>query len=215
MSYRIILTDDHEMFRAGLKSLINQEVQLTVAGEARDGVELLRRLQILNCDCIVLDLSMPNMDGVEAMKIIRRKYPKVKVLVLTMQRDPTHFRRAMEQGAWGYVLKDDAYEQLVLALKTIMAGKKFISPSISAFLTDRFTTWEDPDEQNLPSLESLTYRERQILKLIANGLANKQIALKLNISIRTAETHRLNLNRKLKINSTAGLVKYAIAQGLV
>lgn len=209
---KILLADDHEMFRSGLKSLIDRETMLSVVGEAGDGEEVIERMRGTSCDCVVLDLSMPNMDGMTVLKIIRKRYPRVKALVLTMQKDPNYFRSAMENGASGYLLKDDAYEQLVMAVKAVMAGKRFVSPSLSTFLTGR--SFFDDDKATLPPPGKLTRREQQILKLIAQGLPNKNIAVRLHISIRTVETHRLNLAKKLDIKSTAGLVKYAIAQGL-
>ena len=211
--YKIILADDHEILRAGLKSLITQESFLKVVGEAGDGEELLNQLKDKKCDLIVMDLSMPHMDGLAAIKDIRQKFPKIRILVLTMQKDHEHFKYAMGYGASGYLLKDDAYEQLVLAIKMILKGKKFISPSVAALETERFV--RSLEETDVPSLEILSKRETEILKLVAGGLANKTIALKLKISIRTVETHRANLTNKLGIKNTANLVKYAFSKGLI
>jgi len=210
---RIVIADDHEMFRAGLKSLVAQEDGLQIVGEAKDGEELLAKLKKVKCDCVVLDLSMPNMDGLEAMEVIGENYSEMRVLVLTMQKDPDHFRQAMNSGACGYVLKDDAYDQLVKAVRTVAAGKKFISPSVSDFRLQKKTAQSTP--QAGPPVDILTGREKEVLKLIANGLPNKNIARRLKISIRTAETHRANLMKKVGIRSTAGLVKYALVQDLV
>ena len=211
--YKIILADDHEILRAGLRSLITQESFLKVVGEAGDGEELLRQLGRVKCDLIVMDLSMPHMDGLAAIKDIRQKFPKIRILVLTMQKDHEHFKYAMGYGASGYLLKDDAYEQLVLAIKMILKGKKFISPSVASLETERFV--RSLEETDVPSLEILSKRETEILKLVAGGLANKIIALKLKISIRTVETHRANLTNKLGIKNTANLVKYAFSKGLI
>jgi len=210
---KIFLTDDHAMFRAGLKSLITKDPELAVTVEAEDGQELLEKLEYTECDLLVLDLAMPNIDGITALKIIHEKYPDLKIIILTMQKDPEHFRRALNYGVFGYVLKDDAYEQLVLAVRAVLKGKHFFSPSVARQVTDRYI--RSVDESEGVSLEILTQRERQVLKLIAGGEANKNIAEKLKISIRTVETHRLNLSNKLGIKSTAGLVKYAISKGLV
>ena len=211
--FRILLADDHEILRAGLRSLIDKESQLKVVGEARDGSELLKKLDCISCDLVVLDLSMPNMDGLSAIKNIREEHPKVKILVLTMQKDHEHFKQAMARGAQGYLLKDDAYERLILAVKSILKGKKFVSPSVAVLETDRYI--RSLDEVETPSLEILSRRENEILKLIAQGLANKGIAAKLKISIRTVEAHRSNLTNKLGIKNTAGIVKYALSKGLV
>ena len=211
--YRIILADDHSIFRAGLKKLIDDEPRLKVVAQAKDGEDLLFKLQSAKCDLIVLDLSMPNMSGILALTEIRQKFPKIKILVLTMQKDIEHFKHAMTNGAAGYLLKDDAYEQLLLAVKVIAKGKKFISSSVSALVTDRYI--RSLDEVEVPSLEILTKRERETLRLITCGFANKQIAARLKISIRTVETHRGHLTDKLGLKNTAGLVRYAISKGLV
>lgn len=211
--YKIILADDHEILRTGLKSLIDKEPSLKVVAQAKDGEELLVKLKSSRVDLVLLDLSMPNLDGLMAIREIRTKYPKMKILVLTMQKDEEHFRHAVKNGALGYLLKDEAFEQLILAVKTVLRGKKFISPGISALLTDQYV--RSLDEAEGSSLEILTPREKQVLKLVANGLANKNIASKLKISIRTVETHRANLSQKLGIKNTARLVKYAFNKGLI
>ena len=211
--YKIFLADDHEILRAGLKSLIDKEPNLKVVGQAKDGEELIAQLKSTKCDVVVVDLSMPNVDGLEAIGQIREKYPKTKILVLTMQKDEEHFKRAMKNGALGYLLKDEAFDQLILAIRTVLKGKRFVSPGLSAVLTDQYVRSLDQAESS--SLEILTNRERQILKLVANGLPNKNIASKLKISIRTVETHRMNLAKKLGLRNTAALVKYAMRKGLV
>ena len=211
--YNIILADDHAIFRAGLKGLLDKDPQFKVTAEAQNGKDLLSKLRSAKCDLIVLDLSMPEMDGISALKAIRQKYPRVKILVLTMQKDVEHFKHAMAAGAGGYLLKDDAYEQLPLAVKVVLKGKKYISPVIAELTTDRFI--RSLDDLEGPSLEILTKRELEILKLIANSSFNKNIAARLKISIRTVESHRANLSNKLGIKNTAGLVKYAISKGLV
>ncbi len=209
---RIMLADDHQILRAGLKDLIEKDKAFKVVGQAKDGDELLSRMGSVQCDLVIMDLSMPNHDGMRAIQEIREKFPKVKILVLTMQKDQEHFKHAMAHGASGYVLKEDAYDQLLLAVKMILQGKKFVSPAISKLLTDYYV--RSLDEAESSSLDILTKREQQILKCIGNGLANKNIASKLKLSVRTVETHRANLSHKLGIKNTAGLVKYAINKGL-
>jgi len=213
LSYKILLADDHEIFREGLVSLIEKDQNLQIAGQAKDGEDLLFQLKNVKCDVVVTDLSMPNMDGIAAIKTIRKKYPKIKILVLTMLKDHEHFKYAMANGASGYLLKDDAFDQLSMAIKLIMKGKQYVSSSVSALETDRFL--RSLDEAETPSSGILTKRERQVLEYVAGGLANKNIASKLKISIRTVEAHRTNLTNKLGIKTTAGLVKFAISKGLV
>ena len=207
---KIILADDHLMFRAGLKTLIERTEGFTVIDEAGHGEELLNKLKRRRCDLVVMDLSMPRMSGMDALQQIVEKYPRMKVLVLTMQKDTQYFHRAMLTGASGYVLKDDAFEQLVKAMQTILTGEQFISPSIRSLVNEQI---EAPKGKSpAPSIDFLTKRECQVLKLIASGLANKNIARQLDISIRTVEVHRSNLIKKLGIKTTAGLVKYAMTE---
>lgn len=210
--YRIILADDHTMFREGLKSLIEKEPSLKVVGEAKDGEDLLEKLGVVRCDLVILDLSMPQMDGMVAIQAVRRQFPHVHILVLTMQKDYEHFRHAMAYGALGYVLKEDAHEQLIAAVRALKKGKRFVSPTVSTLLTERVL--RSFDEVETPSLEILTKREKQILRCIAEGDSNKNIAAKLKISVRTVETHRAHLGDKLGIKTTAGLVKYALSKDI-
>lgn len=210
---RVILADDHEMFRSGLRGLLEKNPDFKVVGEAADGEILLDKLKTAKADCVVLDLSMPHMDGIETLKELHRKFPKVKALILTMQKDIEHFKHAMANGACGYILKDGAFEQLVMALKMISKGKNYVSPAISEYITEQYV--RSIESSDVPSLEILTNREKQVLALIVKGAANKNIASSLKISIRTVETHRSRLIHKLGINTPAGLVKYAISKGLL
>jgi two-component system nitrate/nitrite response regulator NarL len=210
---RIILADDHEILREGLRSLIQKEKGFRVVGEAPDGVSLLALMKKTRCDVVVLDLYMPNMDGMAAIKHIRECCPAVKILILTMLKDHEHFRRAMANGAQGYLIKDEAFDQLIVAVRSVMKGKQFVSPSVAALLADRYV--RSLEEADAPSLDILTKREIQILKLIARGAPNKNIAAELGLSVRTVETHRSNLSSKLGVKTTAGLVKFAMSKGLL
>lgn len=211
---KIILADDHEMLRTGLKGLLEKEPDFKVVAQAKDGEDLLEKLLLVKADCVVIDLSMPNMDGLATLKEIRKKFPKLKSLVLTMQKDAEHFKHAMASGARGYILKDSAFDHLVMAIKIIMKGKNFISPAISNLITEQYVRSMDQGGDT-PSLEILTPREKEILRHIADGKANKNIAAALKISIRTVETHRSHLIGKLGLKTPAALVKYAIAKGLI
>jgi DNA-binding NarL/FixJ family response regulator len=210
---RIILADDHEMLRAGLKGLLDKEPDFKVVAQAADGEQLLEKLSTVKVDCVVMDLSMPNLDGLATLKEIKKRFPKVKCLVLTMQKDQEHFKSAMANGATGYILKDNAFDLLVMAIKMVMKGKSYISPAISDLIAEQYV--RSVKDGDMPSLEILTAREKEILKLVAQGHANKNIAAKLKISIRTAETHRSRLIHKLGLKTTASLVKYALAKGLI
>lgn len=209
---KIILADDHSLVRGGLKELIHKDPDLTVVAEAEDGQKLLDLLPSTKCDLVVADISMPNMDGLTAIKAIHQKYPKIKILILSMLKDYLHFQTVMANGASGYMVKDDASEELVTAIKIILKGKKYVSPSVTTMLVEREV--RSAEEGDAPSLEILTDREKEILMLITNGMANKNIASKLNLSIRTVEHHRSNLTDKLGIKNTASLVKYALSKGL-
>lgn len=209
---KIIIADDHPLVRVGIKELIHKDPALTVVGEAGDGGRLLELLSAKKCDLVVADISMPEMDGLAAVRKIRREYPRVKILILSMMKDYHHFHELMSAGALGYMVKDDAPEQLPLAIKTILKGKRYVSSSVTKVLVDREV--RSLDGGGMPSLEILTKREKQILAMIAQGKANKNIAGKLDISVRTVEHHRANLTDKLGLKDTASLVKYAIAKGL-
>lgn len=210
--HKIILADDHSFIRVGLKELINKDADLTVVDEAKNGRELLDILERKRCDVIVMDISMPGMDGVETIKVLNADFKEIKVLILSMLKDYPHFKEVMAHGASGYMVKDDAPEQLVAAIKTILRGKKYISASVTTMLADRELRSLD---ESVPSLEILTKREKQILGMIAKSMPNKNIAAKLRISIRTVERHRANLTNKLGLKDVASLVKYALAKGLI
>jgi two-component system response regulator NreC len=208
---KIIIADDHTFVRVGLKQLINRESDLTVMAEAGNGQELLAVLAQKACDLVVMDISMPEMDGVTAVKKIHAQYPQLKILILSMLKDYPHFHEVMVNGASGYMVKDDAPDQLVTAIKTLLKGKKFISQSVTTMLAQREMRSLD---EAVPSLEILTAREKQILAMIAQSVPNKNIATKLKISIRTVEHHRANLTSKLGFKDVTSLVKYALAKGL-
>ncbi|MCR4336357.1 MAG: response regulator transcription factor [Candidatus Omnitrophica bacterium] len=209
---RIIIADDHTFVRVGLKELINKDPDLMVVAEAKNGQELLDVLVNKKCDLVVMDISMPEMDGVTAIQEIRGKYPKLKTLILSMLKDYTHFHEVMARGACGYMVKDDAPEQLPSAIKTILQGKKFVSPSVATMLAERELRSLN---ESVPSLEILTRREKQILTMIAKGIPNKNIASRLKISIRTVEHHRGNLTDKLGFKDPTSLIKYAIEKGII
>lgn len=208
---KIIIVDDHAFVRLGAKEMINKEPGLAVVAEAKNGQELFKILSQQKCDLVIMDISMPQMDGITALKKLHKSYPIIKILILSMLKDYPHFAEVMSHGASGYMVKDDAPDQLISAIHTILRGKSFISPLVSTMLVDREVRSLN---DSVPSLEILTRREKQILSMIAKSMPHKNIAAKLKISIRTVDHHRANLTDKLGIKDTASLVKYALAKGL-
>lgn len=211
-SYRIILADDHVMFRQGIRKILEKSKGLEVVGEAGDGLKLLELLKEVTTDMVILDISMPNLRGVEATKEIKMILPDVKVLILTMHKEKEYVYHAISAGAKGYLLKEDADTELFAAVEKIRQGSSYISPLLSDELTDELIQTYHKGQLRTLS-EPLTVREREILKLVAEGISNKEIADLLFISVRTVENHRANIMRKLNISNTANLIKYAIRKG--
>jgi DNA-binding NarL/FixJ family response regulator len=204
-AYKIVLADDHVMFRQGIKQIVREIEGLEVIGEADDGLELLQLLQKLRPDLIILDISMPNLRGLEAAREIKRLYPKSKVLLLTMHKRKEFVRQGLAHGVDGFLLKEDADIELLRAIRTIEQGEKYFSPLLSATLADLAL------EKEKPSL--LSIREKEVLKLLAEGKNNREIAELLHISMYTVRRHRSNIMKKLGIKSLAHLLKYALSQG--
>ena len=214
-SYHIVLADDHLMFRQGLKKILEERSDLEVVGEADCGLELIRLLEELVADLILLDISMPTLRGLEAIPEIKMNYPKVKILVLTMHKDKEYLYQAMTGGADGYLLKEDADSELFSAIDRIRQGKIYVSPNLSEGLTDDWIRMSREDHGSSFEPERLTVRERQILKLIAEGKSAKEIGDLLFISARTVERHRANIMEKLDLKNAADLIKYAVQKGYV
>ena len=211
LPYRIILADDHVMFRQGMKRIIDETKGLAVVGEANDGFELLELLKKLEADMVLLDISMPNIRGIEATREIKSLYPHVKVLILTMHRKKEYLYHAIAAGAEGYLLKEDSDVELFSAVKTVRKGGFYVTRLLAGELAQDISHMYKGNRE-LPS-DPLTTREREILKLIAEGKSNKEIAKLLFISMRTVENHRASIMRKLNLSNTAEIVKYAILKG--
>lgn len=207
---RIILADDHPIVREGVKSVLQRKEGLRVVAESTNGAELLKQLETVDCDLVILDLSMPEVGGLEVIEKIKTIRPSARIIVLTMHKDRDRIRAALSGGVDGYVLKEDIYNRLTTAVDDVMEGKKAYSEAVTGMIVEDYAAGR---EQKSAS-ESLTRREREVLRLIADGLSNKAIADELNISVRTAEFHRANIMEKLDIRSVAGLVKFALANGL-
>jgi DNA-binding NarL/FixJ family response regulator len=213
-SYRIVLADDHVIFRQGIKHLIDSRPELEVVGEASDGLELINLLQRgLKTDMVILDISMPNLRGIEATHEIKCINPNTKVLVLTMHKSKEYLYHSISAGAQGYLLKEDSEVELFSAIDAIRKGEIFVSKLLTREITEDLSHIYIGDG-HLPN-DPLTPREREILKLIAEGKSNKEIADLLFISIRTVENHRANVMNKLKIKKTVDLIRYAIQKGYV
>lgn len=207
---KTIIVDDHAVFRAGLIKLLESKPEVKVTGEIDTGEEVMGFLDKNSVDLIILDISLPKLNGLKLLEQIKKKYPKVKVLVLSMHKVVEYTRIALKHGASGYVLKEDAFDQVVNAINAIQEGKEYISPSITSAAAEQFLTADSP---LFP--EVLTKTEKIVLQHIAEGLSNKEVARALDISVRTVETHRAHILKKLKIKNTAGLVQYAIKHGLI
>lgn len=210
--YRIILADDHVMFRKGIKNILERVKDLQVIGEIGDGLNLLKFLNTTTTDMVILDISMPNLRGLEATREIKKIWTEIKVLILTMYRDKEYVYSAFTSGAEGYLLKEDADTELFAAIEMIRKGGRYLSPLLSGEVTHGLIQSSHKGQADLMS-EPLSVREREVLKLIAEGRSNKQIAELLFISTRTVEHHRANMMKKLNIKQTANLVKYAIRKG--
>ena len=210
-AYRVILVDDHVLVRQGLKTIIEAKGDLEVVAEADDAVQLLDLLRRLIADLVVLDISMPHLRGIEAIHEIRAIRPEIRILVLTMHRDMDMLAAAMSAGAGGYILKEDAVEHLYSGIAKIKEGGMYVSPKLADEVTASWaTSLRDERSQDSPQ-EPLTVREREVLKLTAEGKSSRQIADLLHISPRTAEHHRASIMRKLNLKGTAALVQYAMA----
>ena len=211
--YQVVLADDHALVRSGIKRTINERLDLEILGEASDGLELLNLLNDISPDMIILDISMPNLRGIEAAHEIKTKQPSVKILMLTMFRDPELLNLAINAGADGYLLKEDAEVELFTAIETVRKGRTYISPLLQEDVNNAWaqTCRGGPG----PVAPALTVRERQVLKLIGEGKSKKEIADLLYISIHTVEHHRENIMNKLNLKTTPDLVKYAVQKNYI
>jgi DNA-binding NarL/FixJ family response regulator len=210
MDISLIICDDHQLVIDGLKALIEGEPGLILKGTANNGAEAIRLIENLKLDLVLMDLDMPQMNGIEATRLIKSKHTDLKVIILTMHDEKSMIKMLMDLGADGYVLKNADRSELLSAIRNVAAGKKHFSPEVTVALLS-------PDENpvNQALMEGLTEREIEILKLIAEGLSNKEIGDRLFISHRTVDTHRTNLMKKLEVHNIAGLIRFAIKHGLL
>lgn len=209
----ILLADDHSILRAGLRSILDSNPDFEVIAEVDNGKDALQKSITLKPDLLLTDLSMPKTNGTECIRELKKRAPEVKVLVLTMHAGEEHIHAALNAGADGYILKDDSHDELINAIKNILNGKTHLSPSIC---NNAINDYLNVSKTNQPtaSWEILTHREREVIKLIAEGYRSKDIAEYLTISIKTVEKHRSNLMKKLDLHSVSSLTNYATQHGL-
>lgn len=209
----VLLADDHDVVRKGMKMLLEDEEDVKVVGEASDGLDAIEKIGILLPNVVILDLTMPKMNGIEAAKIISSEYPAVKILIFSMHNNREYIISSVENGASGYLLKDTGKEELMRAIKVVSEGRKYFPPEISEVIIDELlakTSVEAQDDKNRPIFQKITPKEKQILGMIVQGYNSREIADKLFLSIRTVDNHRANMMKKTQAKNTADLVKMAI-----
>ena len=209
---RIILADDHRIVREGLKSLLVAEPDMQVVGEADDGRKALELVDESPADVVVMDVGMPNLNGIEATRRIAADHPRTRVIALSMHSDRRFVSEMLKAGASGYLLKDGAFEELVGAIRTVAAGRTYLSPRVADVVVDDYLKRMPKGEAS--AYASLSAREREVLQLLAEGKATKEAAAILHVSVKTVETHRRQIMMKLDLYSVAELTKYAIREGL-
>jgi len=212
MKIRILLVDDHKILRDGICSIVKEYPDMDVIGEAADGKTALRLVEELSPDVVIMDISMPDLNGIDATRKIIADHPKIKVIALSMHHDKQFVSEIFKAGASGYLLKDCAFDELEHAVRIVMDGKTYINPQIASLVIESLVNQPQPAIQKAFSL--LTDREREVLQLIAEGQSTKEIASKLNVSAKTIESHRRQVMGKLNIRNVAELTKYAIREGL-
>ena len=211
---KIVIAEDHKILREGLKSLLRTIDDLDIVGEAADGLEAIRCVENYHPELLLLDLSMPKMNGISVIRDIKSRFPETKILVLTIHESEDYILESFHSGLDGYCLKDANYSELLIAIRSVLDGKTYLSPSISekvlaGFLDDRKTL------KSRSSWDMITQREREVLKLVGEGYKNKEIADYLCISVKTVEKHRSNIMRKLDVHTSSALTAIAIEKGLV
>ena len=213
---RILLVDDHTLLRAGLRALLSQDPDIEIVGEAANGRDAINAIRIHTPDLVLMDLNMPGMNGIEAIVDIKRRYPGTRVLVLTIHKTDEYIHETLRAGADGYILKDATHDELRIAVRSLLNGKTYLSPDISAKVINGYMgTNTNKTFGPASTWDTLTHREREVLKLVAEGHPNKYIAEYFSLSIKTVEKHRSNLMKKLDLHNASMLTAYAMEKGLV
>jgi len=216
--YTILIAEDYALIRAGIRSLLAAEADLEVVGEVDNGKDAVRQAVALNPSLVLMDLSMPGSNGMDAIGEIKRRNPDTRVLVLTMHKTDEYIQEALRMGASGYILKESSYNELITGVRTVLSGKIYLSPDVSERVVNSFIMSPPsatPNNTGGSTWNSLTVREREVIKLVAEGSSNKEIADYLCLSIKTVEKHRSSLMRKLNLRNSAMLIAYAIEKGIV
>jgi DNA-binding NarL/FixJ family response regulator len=208
---KVVIADDHQLIIDGIKSLLVNESTIQIVGEAKNGEELLRNGLLMNPDLILMDLGMPVLDGIEASRRIKKDHPSIKILVLTTYADQKSIKEMLRIGVDGYLLKDAGKDQFIEAIHTIMNEKPYFDPRVTAVVMNSL----QPQKKQSSTLTPLTTREKEIVRLIAEGKSTHEIAAAIHLSLLTVETHRKNIYTKLGVNKIASLVRYAISEGLL
>lgn len=211
---KILLVEDHTIVRQGLRSLLEQNSGMEVIGEAENGKEAVQKAENLKPDIVLMDVSMPLLNGIEATRQIKKHWPEIKVLILTMHTTEEYIFQILRAGASGYIVKKAAHQELITAIHAVNRGDKFLSPSISKKVIEEYILKAgETIEQD--SFERLTAREREVLQLISEGESNREIAERLFLSVKTVETHKANVMEKLELRTNADLIKYALRKGII
>jgi DNA-binding NarL/FixJ family response regulator len=215
---RILIADDHEVARSGIRALLESHAGWEVCGEAKDGREAIEFATTLKPDVILLDIGMPNLNGLEAARQILATSPDVAILILTMHDSDQMVREVLRAGARGFLLKSDAGRDLIAAVEALQLQRTFFTTKVSQMVLDGYLHGdgsESEQESEVVATDALTMREREVIQLLAEGKTSKEVAVALNLSVKTAETHRTNLMRKLDLHSVADLTRYAVRNGIV
>jgi len=213
MENKILICDDHKIFREGLRALLEKQPGVKVVGGARDGLEAVKLARELSPDIVIMDISMPGLNGIEAARKLAKVKKSARVIALSMHNDRKYVTEIIKAGARAYLLKDSAFEELMDAIKAVNCGRFFLSAGITSIVLDDYIKGQSSDPRSAFTL--LTSREREVLQLLAEGLRTKEVSQKLALSVKTVETHRKKIMEKLGIQSIAGLTRYAVKEGLV
>jgi DNA-binding NarL/FixJ family response regulator len=211
---RIVLAEDHTLVRKGMRLLLETIPGLSVVGEAADGLEALQLIEQHLPDCVLMDLAMPGLSGIEAVRLSKAKFPHIPILVVSMHADEAYVHQALAAGAAGYLLKGSDKEELEIAVRAVCSGETYLTPAISKTLVTALSRKSQTSSASSP-LELLTLRQREVLRLVAEGNSTKQVAAHLGLSVKTVEAHRGAIMERLGIRDLAGLVRFAIRAGLV